>query len=132
GFPFSPSISNTTLNADMSLRPNRIGDPYASVPHNRNKWFNPAAFAAPAPFTFGNAGRDSLRGPGLFTADWGLAKNFHLTERANLQFRWEVFNAFNRVNLQNPINDVGNASAGLITDISTPMRDQQFGLHLTF
>ena len=51
-----------------------------------------------------------------------------------LQFRWEMFNAFNRVNLQNPNSDVtpGNSSAGLITDISTPMRNQQFGLRLTF
>ena len=132
GLPFSPSISNTTLNSDMGLRPDKIGDPYAGVPHNRTKWFNPTAFAAPAALTFGDAGRNSLRGPGLFTADWGLDKNFHLTERATLQFRWEVFNVFNRVNLQNPTNDVGNPSAGLITDISSPMRDQQFGLHLTF
>jgi outer membrane receptor protein involved in Fe transport len=132
GLPFSPTISNTTLNADMSLRPNRIGNPYAGVAHNRTKWFNPSAFATPAAFTFGNAGRNSLRGPGLFTADWGLDKYFHFTERVALQFRWEVFNVFNRVNMQNPINDVGNPSAGLITDISSPMRDQQFGLHLTF
>ena len=132
GLPFSPTISNTTLNSDMSLRPDRIGDPYAGVPHTRAKWFNATAYAAPAAFTFGNAGRNSLRGPGLFTADWGLDKNFRFTEHVGLQFRWEVFNAFNRVNLQNPINDVGNASAGKITDISSPMRDQQFGLHLTF
>ena len=103
-----------------------------SAPHDRTKWFNPAAYATPAPFTFGNAGRNSLRGPGLFTADWALDKTFRFTERVGLQFRWEVFNAFNRTNLQNPNNDVtpGNLSAGLITDISSPMRNQQFGLHL--
>jgi len=85
-------------------------------------------------FTFGNDGRNSLRGPGLFTADWGLDKNFHLTERTTLQFRWEVFNVLNRVNLANPKDDVGDPGAGQITDIldGVPMRNQQFGLHLTF
>jgi hypothetical protein len=132
GLPFSPSINNSTLHSDMSTRPDRIGDPFAGVPHNRTQWFNAAAFAPPAPGVFGNAGRNSLRGPGLFTADWGLDKNFHFTERVNLQFRWEVFNALNRVNLAQPVNDVLSSSAGLIQDISSPMRNQQFGLHLTF
>jgi hypothetical protein len=132
GLPFSPAINNSTLNSDMNTRPDRIGDPYAGVPHNRTQWFNAAAFAPPAPGVFGNAGRNSLRGPRLFTADWGLDKNFHFTERVNLQFRWEVFNALNRVNLAQPVNDVLSSSAGLIQDISTPMRNQQFGLHLTF
>jgi hypothetical protein len=68
----------------------------------------------------------------LFTADWGLDKNFQLTERFKLQFRWEVFNAFNKVNLQNPNNDVLSGAAGQITDISSPMRNQQLGLHLTW
>lgn len=134
GLPFSPTISNANLNADQSTRPDQIGDPYAGVPHNRTRWFNPAAYSAPPLYTFGNAGRNSLRGPGLFTADWGLDKNFHLAERATLQFRWEVFNALNRVNLANPKNDVGDPAAGQITDIldGAPMRNQQFGLHLTF
>jgi hypothetical protein len=134
GLPFSPAISNATLNADQGTRPDRIGDPYAGVPRDRTKWFNPAAYTAPALYTFGNAGRNSLRGPGLFTADWGLDKNFHITEKVNLQFRWEVFNALNRTNLANPKNDVGDPSAGQITDIldGTSMRNQQFGLHLTF
>ena len=147
GLPFSPTMDNTTLNTfDMTLRPNRIGNPFSGTCANGqsvrsiNCWYNPAAFADPNPnpagapptFNFGNASRNSLRGPGLFTADWGLDKNFHLTERFNLQFRWEVFNAFNRPNLQNPNNNVFSGQAGVITDISSPMRNQQFGLHLTF
>ncbi len=132
GLPFSPAISNSTLNSDMGTRPDRTGDPYAGTPHNRTQWFNPAAYTAPAAGVFGNAGRNSIRGPGLFTADWGLDKNFHFTERIALQFRWEVFNALNRVNLAQPVNDVLSGSAGKIQDISSPMRNQQFGLHLTF
>jgi hypothetical protein len=59
--PFSATLSsNASLNSDMSLRPNQVSDPFANTPHDRNQWFNPAAFAIPAPFLFGDASRDSL------------------------------------------------------------------------
>jgi len=146
GLPFSPMMNNTILNTfDMNLRPDRTGNPFSgscangASTHTQNCWFNPGAFASPPvnPVTgiatrFGDASRNSLRGPGLFTADWGLDKNFRLTERFKLQFRWEVFNAFNRANLQNPDNNINDAKAGLITDIASPMRNQQLGLRLTF
>jgi hypothetical protein len=140
GLPFEPSISNRLLGSDMGTRPDKIGDPYAGVPHNQNGWFNPAAYAIAQPDAttgigrFGNASRNSLRGPGFFNADWGLDKNFHVTERFNLQLRWEVFNALNRANLANPDNNVnpGNSNAGKISDFSLPMRNQQIGLRLTF
>ncbi len=131
GLPFSPALSNTaSLNSDMSLRPNLVGNP-AAVDQSRNQWFNPGAYAVPAPFTFGNASRNSLRGPNLFTMDLSLAKTFQITERAGLQFRWEVFNALNRTNLALPNNtvDVGGAG-GLITDVASPMRNMQFGVRL--
>jgi TonB dependent receptor-like, beta-barrel len=141
GFPFEPSISNASLNSDMTTRPDKIGNPYAGVPHNQNGWFNPAAYAIPAPFTFGDASRNSLRGPGYFNADWGLDKNFRMTERFNLQLRWEVFNALNRANLAMPDNNVnpGNGNAGKISNVVSfsnnrpiSMRDQQIGLRFTW
>ncbi len=131
GLPFSPMLSNTaSLNADMSLRPDITGNPLAGISQSRNQWYNPAAFAVPKPFTFGDASRNSLIGPNLFTADLALDKSFKLTERFNLQFRWEVFNALNRTNLALPNNSVDTGSAGLISDIASPMRNMQFGLHL--
>lgn len=134
GMPFSPSLANnSSLNSDMSLRPNQIGNPFAGTPHNRNQWFNPAAYAIPGPFLFGGAGRDSLVGPPLFAADWSLLKNFKLSERFNLQFRWDVYNAFNYTNLANPSNtNTDTPTAGLITDVQSPMRNMQFGLHLAW
>jgi hypothetical protein len=131
GYPFSPALSNnSSLNADMSLRPDKAGDP--SVPNpSRNGWFNPNAYRVPAPFKFGNASRNSLRGPGVAVADWALFKNFRLSEAVKVQFRWEVFNAFNRTNLSNPTNnvDAGDA-AGKIFGIAEPMRNMQFALRL--
>lgn len=134
GMPFSPGLANnSSLNSDMSLRPNQIGSPFSGTPHNRNQWFNPAAYAVPGPFLFGGAGRDSIVGPALFSADWSLLKNFKLSEQFNLQFQWEVFNAFNDTNLANPGNtNVDTPTAGLITDVQAPMRNMQFGLHLTW
>ncbi len=133
GMPFSPTLaSNASLNSFMSLRPDQIGKPFSGTPHDRNQWFNPAAYAVPPLYTFGGAGRDSLAGPPLFSADWALAKNFQITERANLQFRWEVYNAFNYTNLALPNSNVDTGTAGLITDVGAPMRNMQFGLHLTW
>ena len=86
----------------------------------------------PAPFLFGYAGRNSLRGPGLFSADWALSKNFVLTERFNLRFSWEAYNSWNNTNLSLPNNNVDAQNAGQISSITSPMRNMQFGLRLGF
>jgi hypothetical protein len=133
GLPFSPTLSNNaSLNSDMSLRPNITGDPYGSISQSRNLWLNPTAYAVPAPYSFGTAANNSLRGPNLFTMDLSLAKTFAVRERMNLQFRWEVFNALNRTNLALPNGNVDTSTAGLITDITQPMRNMQFGARLSW
>ncbi len=135
GYPFTPVLyNNSSLNADMGLRPDKIGNPYAGVPHTRDGWFNPAAYSVPAPFTFGNAAKNSLRAPGVGLADWSFFKNFQLTEKLKLQFRWENFNFFNRTNLTHFVVsgvDAG-AAAGKIFGISEPMRNMQFALRLSW
>jgi hypothetical protein len=134
GYPFSPVLyNNSSLNADMGMRPDIIGDPSVSNP-TRNGWFNPAAYAVPAPYKFGNASRNSLRAPGVQMYNWAFFKNFKLAERANLQFRWENFNIFNITNLSHFVTngtDAGDA-AGKIFDIAEPMRNMQFALRLNF
>ncbi len=134
GSPLNATLaSNASLNSFMSLRPNQISNPLVGTPHNRNQWFNPAAFAVPGLYLFGNAGRDAINGPHLFSADWSLSKNFKVTERLNAKFSWEVFNAFNNTNLANPSNtNIDTPTAGLITDVQAPMRNMQFGLHLSW
>ena len=78
-------------------------------PH-ADRWFNTAAFAFPAPGTFGNAGRNILEGPGYQNVNASLVKNTALTERFNLQFRAEAFNLFNHPNLNLPDNFLGLAN----------------------
>jgi hypothetical protein len=138
GLPFSASMANNaSLNADASLRPDIVpgADPY-DVPggQNRDLWFNIAAYQTPAPYMFGNAGRNSLRGPGFVSADWGLHKRFIITEEKDLTLRWEVFNVFNRTNLANPNGnvDAGAGNAGRITGLFNPMRQMQLGLRFVF
>ena len=97
------------------------------------RYFNTAAFVPNPVGTFGNTPRNLFQGPGLNSTDLGLIKNFAYGERYNLQFRWEMFNAFNHPNFGLPNTTVGNGSFGQITTVgSIPPRVQQAALKLTF
>lgn len=140
GLAFSAGDSNgSTLNADFGQRPDVVlGTPLYPTNQNRYLWFNPAHFATPPVCcVWGNAGAGTLRGPGLFTADWALGKEFAFAtplnrEATRLEFRWEMFNAFNHANLALPNSDVNSSTAGQIFNIQGPMRQMQFVLHLRF
>ncbi len=140
GYPFSPGVNNTSsfLNADQGSRPDKIGDASVSNP-GRDGWFNPAAYALPPPgsvtgvYRFGYAAKNSLRAPGVAIANWAFFKNFQITERAKLQFRWENFNFFNRTNLSPFVDSaIDSGTAGKIFGISEPMRNMQFALRLSW
>jgi len=111
-------------------RPNVVGNPELGSP-TPNRWFNTAAFAFPAPGTFGNAGRNILDGPGYQNVNASLVKNTHLTEQVNLQFRAEFFNLFNHPNFNLPDNFLGSPTFGVISSAREP-RHIQFGLKLLF
>jgi hypothetical protein len=77
---------------------------------------SPSAFTAPAPGTFGNLGANSLFGPGYFQVDLSLSRRFTLYEHHTLEFRADVFNIENRVNLSTPVSTpLTTASFGKIT-----------------
>jgi hypothetical protein len=100
-----------------------------------NEYFNTAAFTPNAVGTFGDTGRNILKGPGTNTADLGLIKNWSVRERYGLQFRWEMFNAFNHPSFGLPNTDPspGNASYGQITTIgNVAPRVMQGALKLAF
>jgi hypothetical protein len=82
-----------------------------------NEWLNPAAFAVPAPFTWGDLGRYIARGPHEWEGELGLSKRTALTERYTLNFRAEAFNLFNHPNYANPVSNFSSGAFGLITSI---------------
>jgi Carboxypeptidase regulatory-like domain/TonB dependent receptor len=112
GQPFNATTSTDNTGTDEGVqRPDLIGDPYAGVSHKFSKagvqWVNPAAFAQPAPGTYGNLPRNFLYGPGFADVDFSVIKNTKITERINAQFRVELYNLFNRVNLAPPSGGLG-------------------------
>jgi hypothetical protein len=85
----------------------------------------------------GNNGRNSLIGPGLVDVDLVVIKDTRLTERFNVQFRAEFFNALNHANFQAPNIDAGTATilggnSARLTQTITDGRDIQFGIKLIF
>ena len=98
--------TDTTGENEFTQRPNIIGNPFAGVSHSIQngvvQWLNPAAFANPAFGTYGNYTRNSIFGPGLEDIDLSVFKNTPITERVSTQFRVEMFNLFNHLNLANP------------------------------
>lgn len=120
----------SSLGFGANDRPNVVGNPVLS---NRTpeRWFDTSAFAFPAPGTFGNAGRNTLEGPGTENVNASLVKNTALGERLSLQLRAEVFNLFNHPNLNMPDNFLGSPTFGRITSARDP-RHVQFGAKLLF
>ena len=96
------------------------------------RWFDPSAYAVPAPFTFGSSARNHLFAPGDIVFDVSVLKDTRLYERATLQFRAEFFNFPNHANLGGPATNISvPATLGRITSVGDP-RQIQFGLKLLF
>src|SRR5258706_349295 len=137
GFPFTISVFGDTANAGTLLGENPIRANYTGQPifgpgtHTAASWFNTAAFATPAAFTFGNVGRNTIYGPGRQTLDLALQREVALTEKMKLQIRAEAFNALNHTNLGTPNRFVNTPQFGTITEAATPGREIQLGLRLS-
>ncbi len=138
GFPLTISVFGDTANAGTALgenpvRANRTGKPiFGTGTHNASSWFNPLAFHAPAAYTFGNVGRNSVVGPGMQTMDLSLVRSFVLRESLKLETRGEFFNALNHTNLGTPNRFVNTAGFGSITEVTTPGREIQVSARLSF
>jgi hypothetical protein len=139
GRPFTVTVANSrTLlggTAVTDWRPDLIGPGLAADP-SPDHWLNPASFALPlnpdGSYRFGNAGRDILFGNRMFNFDAGLMKQFTLTERMRLQFRWETFNVTNTPQYGVPNKTVGAPDFGVIRTTDSTPRQMQFALRLTF
>ncbi|PYS33218.1 MAG: hypothetical protein DMG14_32330 [Acidobacteria bacterium] len=96
---------------------NEVGDPKIKRTEFTTSavWFNKAAFAQPAPGTFGIQPRNALRNPGSWEQNLSIHRRFPVTERQRLEFRWEAFNVFNHPNLGAANNNPTQGSFGLVT-----------------
>ncbi|HSH15108.1 MAG TPA: hypothetical protein VLD18_03675, partial [Verrucomicrobiae bacterium] len=136
GLPHTPTLQASVSNAGGS-RPDLLGSPKLDNP-TRERWFDTsfnapgAVWGIPQQFTFGNAGRNILRGPGRTNVDFSLFKDIPLSERFNLQYRAETFNLFNTPQFGLPNDAIGNPNAGVITSIVGNPRQIQMGLRLSF
>jgi Carboxypeptidase regulatory-like domain len=138
GMPVGPifnSIDNLN-NGVSSGYPNEICDPNLGGGRGSgaevSRFFNTSCFAAPPPYTFGNANRGSVIGPGTQLWNIALQKNTNITERVSAEFRAEFFNAFNHPNFSFPNTSFGTPQFGQISSSSQAPRQIQFGLKLIF
>jgi len=138
GFPLTISVFGDTANAgtvvgENPIRANVTGQKvFGAGTRNSTTWFSPGAFAAPPAYTFGNASRNSVYGPGTQTMDLGIVREFNIAEKARFETRAEFFNAINHTNLGTPNRFVNTANFGSITEVTTPGREIQLGARLSF
>jgi len=136
GRPYTPILSsNSTTGAQAGfLYPNLVGNPNLSNP-TLGAYYNKAAFAQPALYTFGNSGRNILRGPKMTDVDFSLGKSFHIIpklEGSSLQIRIDATNVLNHPSFRNPNNTVDGANAGVISQTSVEGRNIQLGARFSF
>jgi hypothetical protein len=117
-----------------TYRPNITGDPM--MPEGQRSpamWLNPATVQIPSDVSkpFGNAGRNIVRAPGYHQMNFGLHKDFRITEAQKIEFRMEAFNFFNKTNFNAPNATRSNNAFGTITS-TQPAREIQFALRYAF
>ena len=137
-----PLVVRGTNNFTGIAYPDVVGEP--TLPGDQrsaNGWFNTTVFRNPANWTIGNAPRTlpRTRGPGLVDVSFSIFKTFRIAERFRLETRWEMFNALNTVNLNNPNTTFSPNTAGVNTNANfgrifgaLDARRMQLGLHLSF
>jgi len=133
GTPFS--VVNATTFADnagvgnglgQGSRPDLVGNPRAGLtqtnfPDVRGPLlYSPAAFALPTGLTFGNVGRNTLTYPGRVNFDFGVFKNFPISEKAGFDFRWENFNLFNHTQFNQVSGNGSSGGSGANIGMDTP------------
>ncbi len=133
---YSPTIgTDVALSGEGTQYLVVTGSPYASgkTRYGTAGVLNKAAFTSPAAGTYALTRPLSLLGPGSYELDMALTRNFHITERQQVQFRWEVFNVPNEAIFSNPIAATPtSASFGNITTTGADPRIMQFALKYIF
>jgi hypothetical protein len=133
GAPFSPGFNANSLVGWYAARASVVSNEYYPAEKSITRWFNPSAFAVPAPYTFGTFARNALWGPGQKIIDLSVLKSFSFGETREAQFRAEFFNFPNTPSFSNPNANLQQPTAvGRITGTSVEARVVQFGLKFLF
>jgi hypothetical protein len=134
GFPLSATNAQLDIRF-LTNRPDATCDPNANAPHTTDQWFNTSCFVArPLAQTGdrpGNAGRNSIRGPGFAATDFSLFKNVEMGGTRRIQIRVEAFNLFNQAHFNNPSGAINTANFGKITSAQDG-RVMQLGIKYLF
>ncbi|MBM3775870.1 MAG: hypothetical protein FJW37_12020 [Acidobacteria bacterium] len=145
GLPLAARVANTLPLFNDRNAPDVVGGVPQSLPRAnfdpaRDRLLNSAAFRVPAPFKYGNAPATlNVRELPLLNEDFGFSKRFSVTERASIEFRFEMFNMFNRTRFAGV--DQTRGTGELLTDVfsfgrvirqANPPRQTQFHLRVTF
>jgi Carboxypeptidase regulatory-like domain/TonB dependent receptor len=135
GLPFNVTIPTDTANIGINgiQRPNLIGTPQSNCGGSvLTNCITASSFALPTQYTFGNAGRNLLHGPGTVNTDLSLFKNIPIRESVKAQLRFEAFNVFNTPQFNNPQAVFGTPQFGSITSTSHDNRQIQVAAQITF
>lgn len=129
GFPFSPrifgSFTDIGRGANGSLRPNIIpGESISVSDPGIQEWFNTAAFIAPAPGQFGDAGRNIIEGPGTIQFDMALSKTIQFKEMQSLELRISATNIFNHANFTGIDTTLGSPTFGQVISVGSMRKAQ--------
>lgn len=139
GYPLALTAANTSGSYNLVERPNVNGN-NPKLPGGRTtdeklaRWFDTSVFSQPAPYTFGNGPRllPNVRSDGPKNFDMSLFKAFSIREQMQVEFRAELFNAFNTPRFGNPNMVVGNASFGIVSSQANAARVTQMALKFMF
>jgi hypothetical protein len=137
GLPYTVGVTGDIANTGNSNccsgfyeRLNLVGDP--SGKNDASEWLNPSAFAAPAPFIFGNLGRNIFRTDWYKNVDISLFRQFPISEVARLELRAEAFNVLNVTTYAQPVNNFSSVNFGQVQSIGSNPRQLQLALKITF
>ena len=133
GAPFTVNLGTDRANigSGPAQRPDVSGDPNEGGARTTGQWFNTAVFSLPAQYTFGNSGRNTVLAPGYADVDAAIQKDIQLSRGARIELRWEVFNLFDRANLDVPNRTAFTPNFGRIFSAG-PARQMQLGVKLVF
>ncbi|WP_263383791.1 carboxypeptidase-like regulatory domain-containing protein [Granulicella arctica] len=136
GQPFTPNISGDIANTGNGNSgyetANVVGDPNNIKNRSAVEYFNTAAYAAPANFTFGTAGRNSLRSAGYWNLDTSVFRKFPIRDRYTVELRGEAFNIFNHPVLGTPDSNFSDTTFGQVSNTASTTRQLQLGAKFIF